>query len=278
MITLTDVTCAAPTADQLCEKLRAYGVARVPGFLSPEETGLVLEETRLATSTLANYRNPYGDCCRFSLEQLPPHLSRSRDLIGGHSLQRLPPQFTHSRDVIGCDILRKTTQTYIGPGSGFMEVVVFTRDCTPDPRAVYGKLHYDRRHQLKFLVYLNDVDESNGAFGCIPGSHDAGRTLFHKGWRRVLGLKTENAREIEEAAAAIPEDSPEYLRVPCIVANLNSIRESIPQEDRLTVEGPAGTLVAFDSHLLHCGGLVAASKERWTLKGHTFAIANMGFV
>jgi hypothetical protein len=155
-----------------------------------------------------------------------------------------------------------------------MEVVAFTRDCNPDPRAVYGKLHYDRRHQLKFIVYLNDVDETNGAFGCIPASHGLGRTLFHKGWRQVLNLKTDDPAEIEEAAAEVPEDRPEYRLVPCVLENMSTIGDFIPQRDRLSIDGPAGTLVAFDTHLLHYGGMVATSKERWTLKGHTFAIAD----
>lgn len=42
MITLKDVTCASPTAKQLCEKLMAIGVARVPGFLTTKETEIVL--------------------------------------------------------------------------------------------------------------------------------------------------------------------------------------------------------------------------------------------
>src|SRR5438309_1373629 len=101
MITLNDITCTSPTADQICEKLKSYGVVRVSEFLASNETKLALEEARLATSTRANYWNPFGPCCRFSLEQLPPHLSRSRDMIGGTHLERLPAEFSHSRNVIG---------------------------------------------------------------------------------------------------------------------------------------------------------------------------------
>jgi len=272
MITLEDITCSSPTSDQLCEKLRSFGVARVQGFLTTTETRLVFEEAKLATSTLANYRNPFGPCCRFSLEQLPPHLARSRDLIGGDRLEQLPSQFIHSRSVIERAIFRETVESYLGPGCGFMEVVAFTKDCTLDPRAIYGKLHYDRRHQLKFILYLNDVDKSNGAFGCIPGSHNTGQNLFRDGWRQALGLRTESDAEIEEAAAITPEDQPEYHLVRCVVKHVNTISGQVPQKNRLTVDGLAGTLVAFDTHLLHYGGFVTSpQKERWTLKGHTFA-------
>lgn len=272
MITLDDVTCSSPTSDELCEKLGSFGVARVVGFLTPAETRRVFEEARLATSTLANYRNPYGPCSRFTLQQLPAYLARSRDLIEGETLQQLPSQFRHSRQIIGCEMFRQTTESYLGPGCGFMEVVAFTRDFNPDPTAVYGKLHYDRRHQLKFIFYLNDVNQSNGAFGCIPGSHNAGRKLFRSRWRQVLGLRTVSDSEIEEAAAATPEDQPEYHLVPCVVERMSPLGDVVPKKNKLSVEGSAGTLVAFDSHLLHYGGFVTApQKERWTLKGHTFA-------
>jgi hypothetical protein len=273
MITLEDVTCSSATSYELCQKLRAFGVARVPNFLTPVETRLVFEEAKVATSTLANYLNPYGPCSRFTLQQLPPHLARSRDLIEGNTLQQLPSQFRYSRQVIESDVFRQTTVSYLGPGSGFMEVVAFTRDCTPDLTAVYGKLHFDRRHQLKFILYLNDVDQSNGAFGCIPGSHKRGQRLFRSRWRQVLGLRTNSDSEVEEAAAATPEDQPEYHLVPCVMERMNSTGHVVPKKkSRLNVDGSAGTLVAFDSHLLHYGGFVTRPhKERWTLKGHTFA-------
>jgi hypothetical protein len=272
MITLDEVSCTSKV-DQICEKLKAYGVARVPDFLTPKDTDLILAEANLATSRHANYQNPYGPCCRFSLEQLPSHLSRSRDLIDGTNLERLPPQFAHTRRVMESGMFRDVTRSYLGADCGFMEVIAFTRDCIPDPKAVYGKLHYDRRHQLKFIVYLNDVDESNGAFGCIARSQNLGRRLFHDAWGKILGLET--ASEIEQAAAAIPEDDPKYRLLPCVVENQHTISELVAHEDKLTVAGRAGALVAFDTHLLHYGGFVRASKkERWTLKGHTLATRN----
>jgi hypothetical protein len=60
-----------------------------------------------------------------------------------------------------------------------------------------------------------------------------------------------------------------------VVENQHAISELVAHEDKLTVAGRAGALVAFDTHLLHYGGFVRASKkERWTLKGHTLATRN----
>lgn len=268
MISLDDVTGASPSAEEFCTKLRMFGVVRVPGFLSPADTKLLLEEAKLATTSFANYRNPYGPCSRFSLHQLLPHLARSRDLIKGDTLDELPADFRHSRELFTAELFRVTTRAYLGPGSGFMEVVAFTRDHVADPEAMYGKLHYDRRHQLKFILYLNDVDQSNGAFGCIPGSHRAGRKLFLQRWREALALQTSDAEEIDAAAAATPEDTRVYASVRCLLDR----GEAIAVKRKISIDGPAGTLVAFDTNLLHFGGFVTTPhRERWTLKGHTFA-------
>jgi hypothetical protein len=88
-----------------------------------------------------------------------------------------------------------------------------------------------------------------------------------------LGLRTNSDSEIEEAAAATPEDQAEYHLVRCVVERMNSSGQVVPKKNnKLDVDGSAGTLVAFDSHLLHYGGFVTGPrKERWTLKGHTFA-------
>jgi len=270
MIALDDVTCLSATPEELCRTLRIFGVARIPNFLTSLEIREILDEAKLATAKFANYRNPYGPCSRFSLRQLPTKLARSRDLVLGDSLSPLPAEFPRSRQVTGSEFFQVTTRSYLGRGCGFMEVVSFTKDCTPDESAMYGKLHFDRRHQLKFILYLNDVDQSNGAFGCIPSSHRAGRRLFHSRWRESLGLREADDAEVEAAAAGVAEDDAEYSSVRCVIESRTA--GSATARRRLSVDGKAGTLVAFDTHLLHYGGFVTRPNDaRWTLKGHTFA-------
>jgi len=279
-ISVTDIrqlTCPA-SLDAVQSALSRFGVARIPGFLDALETEIVLKEAQTATSSMANYRNPFGISTRFSLRDLPPHLSISRELTTGTHLTSLPQTFTTSRDILERPFFQTLTREYLGPKAGFMEVVAFARDHIPDPRAVYGQLHFDRRRQLKFIFYLNDVDASNGAFGCIPGSHRLGRALYLKGWRETLELATEHDHEIEQAADDTPEDQPEYRLVPCIIRDDADIGEFSPSKDRVAITGAAGTLVIFDTNLLHYGGFVRApGKQRWTFKGHTFANKDAGY-
>lgn len=271
---LGDISCASNRTSELCAKLSEYGVARIEGFLSPLELAPLQSEARRATVAFANYQNPYGPCARFSLNPLPPKLSRSRELLNGEHLQVLPDEFTHSRRTLDRPFFHEAIQHFFSGRCGFMEVVAFTRDYVPDRKAVYGQLHFDRRHQLKFIIYLNDVYAENGAFACIPASHTLGRDLFYDGWSSLLGLESATTEIVDAAAEAVAEDSPTYRLLPCVVEGQTTLGPFDLSRDRFSVEGAAGTLVAFDTHLLHCGGFVLAEgKERWTLKGHTFGIS-----
>ena len=267
------ITCSSRSPEEACDKLRAHGVARIPGFCSADELGRLSSEARLATRAKANYRNPYGPCARFTLDRIRPELARSRDLLEGEFLPVLPDLFPDTRSFLEGDFFRETVDGFFDGNSGFMEVVAFTRDHIPDRKAVYGHLHFDRRHQLKFILYLNDVDEKNGAFGCIPNSHTLGRELFLAGWRKALDLPDASQRAVTLAAEATPEDAPQYHRVPCMQGKRRLIGPFDVARDSRIVAGASGTLVVFDSHLLHFGGFVTQpDRDRWTLKGHTFAI------
>jgi len=83
------------------------------------------------------------------------------------------------------------------------------------------------REMLKLFVYLNDVGESNGAFRAFPRK-DSGRLLL-KGFR--------SNGEITRVAAQPMVDM--YLR-----KNPKSLK---------VLEGPAGTVLAFDNNLVHKG-------------------------
>jgi hypothetical protein len=83
------------------------------------------------------------------------------------------------------------------------------------------------REMLKLFVYLNDVGESNGAFRAFPQKDS--RRLLLKGFR--------SNGEITRVAAQPMADM--YLR-----KNPKSLK---------VLEGPAGTVLAFDNNLVHKG-------------------------
>jgi hypothetical protein len=260
----------------LSNLLKEYGVVKVESYLTKREIKKLLKETQTAISNFKNYKNPYGNCARFSLEKIASELSISRDLFEGEHLDILPNEFVLTRQLLERKFFAELIGEYIGVNAGFMEVIVFTQDCISDVNAVYGLLHFDRRHQLKFIFYLNDVDGENGAFGCIPGSHKYGEYLYYKAWAKILNLEPSQKSEIDKRALNVAEDEPLYKKIPCILEHVDLKGEGQPNFEKIFVEGVAGSLVIFDTHLLHFGGKVFQGKERWTIKGHTFAFVNRG--
>ena len=110
---------------------------------------------------------------------------------------------------------------------------------------VNGHLHYDKRQTLKFFLYLTDVDKSNGAFSILPGSRDQGMR-----WRE------------ENSSMNRVYTSSKY--------NVDSHRYGLEflKNETLPIEGPAGTIIVFDSDTLHFGGRVERGKERKVARVH----------
>ena len=110
---------------------------------------------------------------------------------------------------------------------------------------VNGHLHYDKRQTLKFFLYLSDVDKSSGAFSILPGSRDQGMR-----WRA------------QDAGMNRIYTSAEY--------NVDSHRFGLEflKNETLPIEGPAGTIIAFDSDTLHFGGRVERGRERKVARVH----------
>lgn len=110
--------------------------------------------------------------------------------------------------------------------------------------SVYAKngwLHFDKDNCLKFLIYLTDIDSSNGAFTCSPGSVKHGRILRE-------GMKDYAAKRQLE----------------------NSFPEVVKQYPPYPIYGEAGTLIVFDTDTFHFGGRVKAGHERVVVRAHCY--------
>lgn len=110
---------------------------------------------------------------------------------------------------------------------------------------VNGHLHYDKRQTLKFFLYLTDVDKNSGSFSILPGSREQGSR-----WR---------------------EENPKMNRIYTSTKhNTDSHRYGLEflKNDTLPIEGPAGTVIAFDSDTLHFGGRVERGRERKVARVH----------
>lgn len=98
-----------------------------------------------------------------------------------------------------------------------------------------GSWHRDCfARELKALVYLNDVDEENGPFQVLPGSHTTDAIL--------RDIKTTGLRAIQ-----IRFNDAQTARL------LETYRAR-----HVRVTAPAGTAIVFDTSSLHCGAPIIA--------------------
>lgn len=135
-------------------------------------------------------------------------------------------------------IFEEVARNYVGRHIAFNDDIFIT-DHSADDRVILP-LHYDRLWCLKFYLYLKDTSQNDGAFEAIPGSHHAaGRRRRYLLSRGVPAFKLPNREDPVGLKGAYP------------------------------LEGKAGTLIVFDSDVLHKGGVVGAGGRRLVMRGHT---------
>jgi hypothetical protein len=124
-----------------------------------------------------------------------------------------------------------------------------THDTINEPQEIArnGYLHFDRLWSFKFMLYLTDCTRESGSFHVVPGSHILGAQLRTENWEKIR--LEPNAYEI------FP----------------NRIKLDYPDlevSDPIPLEGPAGTVIVFDSDTFHFGGHVSKKNERLLLRTH----------
>ena len=138
--------------------------------------------------------------------------------------------------------LKVVAAHYLGVSATVHQFAYLTRDVA-DPSPVTA-IHYDRKHALKAYLCLTEARPGWGAPAFVPASH----------WRSRM------IREKYLAAGVSPKDLP-----------ITTGHEgNIP----VPLEGPAGTLVVFDTDCLHQGGIVDPGNVRRVLRGHSHPLGS----
>jgi hypothetical protein len=135
--------------------------------------------------------------------------------------------------------LEEISRLVLGERSVFNSEVFCCLDQHIDKPRDVNILHFDKLRALKFFLYLTDTTADNGAFSCIPGSHVAAqeRVRLHLAEGRPL-------RDLKN------RDLPDFTG------------KDVP------VEGKAGSLIVFDSDVLHRAGDVKPGLIRRVIRTH----------
>jgi Phytanoyl-CoA dioxygenase (PhyH) len=208
-------------------RLRASGLAVLPAWLGVSSLAAVLLEHEQVVRRATGGPVPVG--------------RNGIGALSGRDLRRKQPALRAALDRAW---VHEVARGYLGGRCSINERIV----CTHERRELHPITapHFDTLQSLKFLVYLLDTDERNGAFRYAPGTHLANAEAARR-WRAEGGRvrNTPNVATEEEVAALEP------------------------------IVGPAGTLVVFDSDGFHSGGMVQPGAERRVVRAQSYPVPRL---
>lgn len=227
--------------DAIYDEVRMHGWSICEGAVEPKAVESLRGELATAISCLESYTYPFGEQRRMT----------SVDILDD---QRFPV----TREVMLTGTIAEVCALYNARQEN--DLIVWSHEYEPDPQAIYGRPHFDRRHQLKAFLYLDDVAEANGPTHVANETPEAFHARWVASWRNALGMTQDTDEEVALLARRTPEDSDIYRSIECEVDALRgSFRPLV---------GGAGTVVFFDTSLAHFGGLVRKASSRRTVRRH----------
>lgn len=188
-------------------------------------------------------RNQASELCSLMDEWIdgnPDYVQRNSDdrIFGAEHLSPKISDYKHD------DLLEGVAESYMGLEQRALFTMGNRLRAIPGKKARSGgRWHRDRKaRQFKSLVYLTDCKRENGSFCIVRRSAKA--ELF--------------AKAIEATRFDFPNQRWDDDHINPFLARVEG--------DVVPIEGPAGTLVLFDSSLIHSGLPIQA--------GHRYALTN----
>ncbi len=204
--------------------LDQYGVLILTDFLSQEELSPLIKEyesiLKMDDEAISPINYPQGIAKRIEFSKL------NKD------------KFPNTCKTFNQDFMRKVSNSYLGSKNHFNHEIYVAKDEHEEHNAL-NEMHYDKLSTLKFFLYLNDIDKSNGAFEAVPSSHKISQEIME--FYRKRGKRIKN----------LPN-------------------RSLPKElsEGVAMEAKAGSLIIFTTDTYHRAGRVEKGKHRMIMRGH----------
>lgn len=226
--------------EDIAAAVHSDGIAVFPGLLSPDTISKVNAEF---DALIDLHKDGSGPFLTDAYDQMVNVRVVRRDL----NVSKYPGVAELFDEPFMADISR----AFFGDGQFRLNGEIFVTELGEGPeelRAPPFALHFDKRQVLKFYFYLTDSDEANGAMRASPGSNKA-------------------IRDVRLAASE--------------KGDLNNIDNVLPDEEvpSISITGPAGTMLVFDTDMAHGASRVSPGRTRRTIRGHTHSyemLAAMG--
>lgn len=202
----------------LLKKIREIGFTAIENFITAEECETLKNEIDLMCEKDFVWRDTYNSDIRVhGVENINKNF---KNLFEKKTLLNIFKKYIDKNKIYKFIMVNRVSFTEVNLGSG-------------------GGWHRDtiNRRQLKFILYLCDVDENNGCFQYVPKS----QTVFNKlKYNRALGKKLSEYRYSE--------------------MDIEVLKEKFGIEV-FNVTGKAGTLLIADTSGLHRGKPILSGKR-----------------
>ena len=215
------------STDKILQGVHEDGLYKIPNFLDQDEIDTLKEEMSQAFSIMSTgdelcYPNetskcyPFGKICRVGRDDM------------GH--------FPNMRSLFSDNWFSELTDKYFQCPNEKMLQVFFSHEyvasSSADGVTRNSVLHFDPYEAFKFMIYINDCDQNNGAFRYIKGSHVDGKNTRQQ---YPLGELLQDKYRLDQN----PQLSSKY------------------SEDNVTyASATAGSLLVFTTDVLHGGGII----------------------
>lgn len=223
-------TVAIGDVSAVVQRLEADGVVLVADYLNGEG---IARATREAYE-LFERTPPWAHHEEYSVGQ---SVRMERDTIDGTEFPVISSAFARPE-------LESVVSTFFGQDYIFSRTIYAILDVVGSTTHVQ-RLHYDKMRHLKSFIYLTDVGIDNGPFHCLPGTHLMAREAQRENREKHIVPSDADVRQLPEGLTA------------------DAARRTTP------VLGKAGTLILFDSDILHHAGVVVAG-ERLAMRSLSF--------
>jgi hypothetical protein len=226
------------SADSGIQVAAAQDVATIMDRL--EEHGIVLVPGYLDAATIEQAAREAG-----KLFHQTPEWAHHEEYSVGQSVRMErcdidPAAFPVMSSVFARPELEKIVGGFFGENYIFSRTIYAILDIVGSTTRVQ-ELHYDKLRHLMSFIYVTDVTAACGPFHCVPGSHLMTREIERENRERHIVPSDDDARELDPGLAG----------------------------QAVQVLGEAGTLILFDSDIMHHAGIVEEG-ERLAIRSLSF--------
>jgi len=213
--------------EQVLATLRQEGLCKIPNFLDSSEITKLKEEmvgafSKMSTGDELCYPNesskayPFGKLCRVGHDDL-------------HNFPVITNTFNNTWFSNFADIYFRC------PNQQMLQVFFSHEYLKPDDVEGVTRnsvLHVDPYEALKYMIYINDCDENNGAFRYIKGSHSDG---YQARTSHTVGTLLGDKYRLDQNPALASKYS---------------------ENDVTYASASAGSLLIFTTDIIHGGGIL----------------------